>query len=253
METVNKYVTAASTAIWGQNGDPNATQITQQHGEEPLSGVQGKGDTTDPYDAGNREEQPDAPKTDGNTAPQEPNLGGKTQTFEEAAVTSDPVATKTTTEPATSTFDPEDTSSTAAVSNSAQPISSGSTESNKDKETDTEQRDSSQSAGESSAPPRPAHPEASIEALEGPQGPPPKPAEEFEKEAKGKAPVKDDTQKSEKSLSDSKDSAPKDNASKTNDSPTSSNKSSHSQESGKSSKLAKVKESVKKHLHHSSK
>lgn len=55
METVNKYVTAASTAIWGQNGDPNATQITQQHGEEPLSGVQGKGDTTDPYDAGNRE------------------------------------------------------------------------------------------------------------------------------------------------------------------------------------------------------
>lgn len=55
METVNKYVTAASTAIWGQNGEPNATQITQQHGEEPLSGVQGRGDTTDPYDAGNRD------------------------------------------------------------------------------------------------------------------------------------------------------------------------------------------------------
>jgi hypothetical protein len=32
-----------------------------------------------------------------------------------------------------------------------------------------------------------------------------------------------------------------------------SNESEHSQESGKSSKLAKVKESVKKHLHHSSK
>ena len=54
-------------------------------------------------------------------------------------------------------------------------------------------------------------------------------------------------------LTDSKDSAPKNDTSKTGDSPTSSNKSSHSQDSGKSSKLAKVKESVKKHLHHSSK
>ncbi|KAJ5367520.1 Solid-state culture expressed protein (Aos23) [Penicillium brevicompactum] len=247
METVNKYVTAASTAIWGQNGEPNATQITQQHGEEPLSGVQGRGDTTDPYDAGNRDEQPGAPETDGNTAPQEPNLVGskaKTQTFEEAAVTSDPIATKT------ATIDPEDASSTApAASSTAQPISGGSTESNKEKETsDKEQRDSSLSSGGNSGVQRPAHPEASIEALEGPQGPPPKPAEEFEKEAKGKAPVKDDTEKSDKSPSDSKESAPKNN-----DSPTSSNKSEHSQESGKSSKLAKVKESVKKHLHHSSK
>jgi hypothetical protein len=55
METVNKYVHAASNAIWGQDGTPNATQTTQQHGEEPLSGVQGSGDATDPYDAGNRD------------------------------------------------------------------------------------------------------------------------------------------------------------------------------------------------------
>lgn len=57
METVNKYVTAASTAIWGQDGQPNATQVVDQHGEEPLSGVQGKGEPTDPYDAGNRDGQ----------------------------------------------------------------------------------------------------------------------------------------------------------------------------------------------------
>lgn len=57
METVNKYVTAASTAIWGQDGQLNATQVVDQHGEEPLSGVQGKGEPTDPYDAGNRDGQ----------------------------------------------------------------------------------------------------------------------------------------------------------------------------------------------------
>jgi hypothetical protein len=55
METVNKYVHAASNAIWGEDGTANATQITQQHGEEPLSGVQGTGNATDPYDAGNRD------------------------------------------------------------------------------------------------------------------------------------------------------------------------------------------------------
>lgn len=51
METVNKYVNSASTVIWGENGSPQ----TQQHGEEPISGVQGKGCVTDPYDGGNRD------------------------------------------------------------------------------------------------------------------------------------------------------------------------------------------------------
>ncbi|PYI08984.1 hypothetical protein BO78DRAFT_267118, partial [Aspergillus sclerotiicarbonarius CBS 121057] len=39
-----------------------------QHGDEPLSGIQGKGTATDPYDAGNRDEQPGAPTTKDNTA-----------------------------------------------------------------------------------------------------------------------------------------------------------------------------------------
>lgn len=51
METVNKYVNAASTVIWGDDNSPQA----QQHGEEPISGVQGRGRATDPYDAGNRD------------------------------------------------------------------------------------------------------------------------------------------------------------------------------------------------------
>jgi hypothetical protein len=51
METVNRYVSAASNVIWGENGSPQA----QQHGEEPISGVQGKGQATDPYDGGNRD------------------------------------------------------------------------------------------------------------------------------------------------------------------------------------------------------
>lgn len=52
METVNKVVHAASTAIWGEGQD---NQSTQPHGEEPVSGVQGKGAANDPYDAGNRD------------------------------------------------------------------------------------------------------------------------------------------------------------------------------------------------------
>ncbi|KAF7720242.1 Uncharacterized protein PECH_003357 [Penicillium ucsense] len=75
METVNKVVEAASAAIWGT--DNNSTeQQTTAHGEEPVSGVQGTGSASDPYDAGNRDEQPDAPISDENTASQEPRLDG---------------------------------------------------------------------------------------------------------------------------------------------------------------------------------
>ncbi|EYE94114.1 uncharacterized protein EURHEDRAFT_413722 [Aspergillus ruber CBS 135680] len=50
METINKALDSASHAIWGETHPQH-----QQHGEEPLSGVQGQGKTTDPYDAGNRD------------------------------------------------------------------------------------------------------------------------------------------------------------------------------------------------------
>ncbi|EPS32462.1 hypothetical protein PDE_07422 [Penicillium oxalicum 114-2] len=75
METVNKVVGAATAAIWGE-GSSSAQQQSTSHGDEPVSGVQGKGSPDDPYDAGNRDEQPGASISEANTAPQEPRLDG---------------------------------------------------------------------------------------------------------------------------------------------------------------------------------
>lgn len=52
METISKALSAASTALWPQS--TTSTTQPQPHGEEPLSGIQGQGTATDPYDAGNR-------------------------------------------------------------------------------------------------------------------------------------------------------------------------------------------------------
>lgn len=54
METVNRALDSASHTIWGET-HPQHQQQQQQHGEEPLSGVQGQGKPTDPYDGGNRD------------------------------------------------------------------------------------------------------------------------------------------------------------------------------------------------------
>jgi hypothetical protein len=299
MDTVNKYVNAASTAIWGESGS-SSTQQNLQHGEEPISGIQGKGVATDPYDAGNREEQPGAVNADGNTAPQEPNLGGKQQTFEEAALTSvqapgkstldnnnttgviDPNAsiaepitgnnTNTTSSTGTGVIDPNasiakpitgnNTSTAATSAEATQPLpglgaGSSSEPSNRTDNTtptkeqrstsETQQGDSSNSTGNAraseSAPKGNSHSHASEEALKGPQGPAPKSAEEFMKETKRKGSVVKEMDNAKKrTSSDSKHS----------------NKSEHSsQDSGKSNgkngAMSKMKEEIKKHLHHSSK
>ncbi|OJJ51003.1 hypothetical protein ASPZODRAFT_11850 [Penicilliopsis zonata CBS 506.65] len=75
MEYVDKVVHAASAIFAGDTGNDTTTQQQEQRQqspvntrEEPLAGVQGKGTATDPYDAGNREEQPGAPFTQENTA-----------------------------------------------------------------------------------------------------------------------------------------------------------------------------------------
>lgn len=52
MDTVNRVYNAASTALWGEGG--SQTQAVP-HGDEPMSGVQGKGVANDPYDGGNRD------------------------------------------------------------------------------------------------------------------------------------------------------------------------------------------------------
>lgn len=57
METIHRTFNNASNALWNEV-HPNQTpdsQLNQQHGDEPLSGIQGRGTATDPYDAGNRD------------------------------------------------------------------------------------------------------------------------------------------------------------------------------------------------------
>ncbi|KAL4973152.1 hypothetical protein BDW66DRAFT_108988 [Aspergillus desertorum] len=77
METITQAVQSASNALWNEvdalrGGQQTKTEQRvpqqQQHGEEPLSGVQGKGTATDPYDAGNRDDQLGAPISKDNTA-----------------------------------------------------------------------------------------------------------------------------------------------------------------------------------------
>ncbi|PYH93699.1 hypothetical protein BO71DRAFT_399522 [Aspergillus ellipticus CBS 707.79] len=69
MDTLNKSFNNASNAMWSDlHSNRTPDQLVEQHGEEPLSGIQGKGTATDPYDAGNRDEQPGAPNTRDNTA-----------------------------------------------------------------------------------------------------------------------------------------------------------------------------------------
>jgi len=53
--------------IWGDTGDtstsaaPTEEENTSSSREEPISGLTGEGTKLDPYDAGNREDQPEAP------------------------------------------------------------------------------------------------------------------------------------------------------------------------------------------------
>lgn len=54
MEAVNKIINTASNAIWGESNTNTENTADQEH-NEPISGVQGRGDASDPYDAGNRE------------------------------------------------------------------------------------------------------------------------------------------------------------------------------------------------------
>ncbi|KAJ9486834.1 hypothetical protein VN97_g6500 [Penicillium thymicola] len=251
METVNKYVNAASTVIWGGDNSPQA----QQHGEEPISGVQGKGRATDPYDAGNRDEQPGAIQSNINTAPQHPIIDNKPQEKEVTSITTPRAPTSisacTSVTPALSiSGDPTE----ASESKENKSISGGYTESSGRKDDNDsgynqEQRSTSTSqakGGESSEAPRPAHSkEVSKEALQGPQVSAPSPAEDFEKEFRGKKPVdkEDDIGKSSSGESNGN----------SNESPLSNKSESSSHGNGKQGSMSKVKESVKKHIHYSSK
>ncbi|KAJ5713228.1 uncharacterized protein N7483_010409 [Penicillium malachiteum] len=221
MEAVNRVVNAASSALWGEDYT-HPKDIP--HGDEPISGVQGKGLANDPYDAGNREEQPGAPSSDeGNTAPQEPKLEGNplNSTVTESSNPSKPDAgfalaggsgsgsvysespktskagaleQRTNTEPGPAHSSP------AHVSPAAEPTSPSTTSPSTSKKEAAEHNiNEDESAFEeenngqendtpmqSSSHPEDPHTHASKEALEGPQGPAPRSAEEFEKEMKEK-------------------------------------------------------------------
>ena len=237
METVTKYVNAASTAIWGENDSTNA----QQHGEEPISGVQGQGRVTDPYDGGNRDgkydisiclykpqnianisnnlpaEQPGAIHSDANTAPLNAVLGDKQLEPREREITSittpQPPCSLTACTSITPALPVSDGPTAGSEGKEDKPISSGSTAGSESKEnkpvsndsteasrsiddssSKQEQRSTSQAeGGESSEAPRTnrTH-DVSKEALSGPQGPAPTPAEDFEKEYRGNQPAADD-------------------------------------------------------------
>ncbi|KAJ5479453.1 hypothetical protein N7530_004962 [Penicillium desertorum] len=205
METVNRYVSAVSNVIWGENGSPHA----QQHGEEPISGVQGKGQATDPYDGGNRDEQPGAIQSDVNTAP----LGACTSITPALPISGDPTT------------------------------ASGSSDNNTPEQ---EQRSTSQAeGGESSEAPRLTRPQdVSKEALQGPQGAP-RAAEDFEKDYRAK--------KSAGRDEDIENGSPSESSGKSNGSSSSNEFEPTSLGNEKSGRISKVKESVKRHLHHSSK
>ncbi|KAF1962318.1 hypothetical protein CC80DRAFT_542634 [Byssothecium circinans] len=52
METINNVVNSASKAIWGDQNTATTTG-NETGGKEPVSGLQGKGTPTEPYDQGN--------------------------------------------------------------------------------------------------------------------------------------------------------------------------------------------------------
>ncbi|CAI7651841.1 unnamed protein product [Penicillium pancosmium] len=249
METVTKAVHAASTAIWG---DSNNNQSTQPHGEEPISGVQGKGAANDPYDAGNRDEQPSAPVTEVDPLAQEPKLDYKPQTLDaktDATGTEGPDTNSTT---AVTLPKPTETPS----SNAQTPTQTGATEQRSTESTEKSEPKENTAAGSSGAGSSGAGSSTSNtsgsakqgvskEALEGPQGPAPHPASEFEDEAKGKKPAAKEAKPADSESPPSSSSAKSDASAK---SPSKAS-SGDGNGNGKHSTMSKVKEGLKKVAH----
>ena len=52
METISNVVNTATKAIWGEQAT-NTTTANETGGNEPVSGLQGKGTVDEPYDQGN--------------------------------------------------------------------------------------------------------------------------------------------------------------------------------------------------------
>lgn len=202
MEAVNKVINSASHAIWGDTDVQS--QTAQQSHEEPISGVQGKGAANDPYDAGNRDEQPDAPASEANTAPQEPRLDSQPVTgVRQPAASSafDKPSTTATADTPSTTATADMASTTAAGSSSNTAAAGSSSKATEDtsagaKDEGKEQRDTDKTESDEKTQKQMDQGRrgtavimedhgVSKEALKGPQGPAPHTADEFEKEGKG--------------------------------------------------------------------
>ncbi|KAJ5893440.1 hypothetical protein N7495_005131 [Penicillium taxi] len=200
METVNNVIQAASTAIWGENST-NTGKPTESFSEEPISGVQGKGIPSDPYDAGNRDEQLNAPASIANTAHQEQKLDGKPlnalpdQTYKPTEMTPAPTPTAVhgingSSSAPLPTVTPAPAPGITAPSSILHGLDT-SRNLESEKPSGLEQRNTGAhntganeftGSGSSSTPAvHPPNSKVSTEALKGPQGPAPHSAEEFKK------------------------------------------------------------------------
>lgn len=126
-------------------------------------------------------EQPSAPTTDIDPSAQEPKLDYKPQTLD-AKTDATSEGLQGTTTAVTLPKPTEPIGNTKDESAPTEQRSTENTEKQESHENETSGNDSANASGSSKQ-------GVSKEALEGPQGPPPHPASEFEDEAKGKKPV----------------------------------------------------------------
>ncbi|KAL1847028.1 hypothetical protein Plec18170_008800 [Paecilomyces lecythidis] len=171
METVNKVIDSATQAIWGENSSQGQQQQQQQqHGSEPVSGVTGKGTKADPYDAGNRDEQPDAPatQTGGIDPSDKPASYAKSGKDNYQTSGSDyPTSGKQSRDDGASSSSQKGRTTTSELDSTTTNQGADKAEGEGEGEGDDESGDTTSKSSGS------AKQNVSIEALQGPQGPPP--------------------------------------------------------------------------------
>ncbi|KAJ9203976.1 hypothetical protein DTO166G4_7033 [Paecilomyces variotii] len=222
METVNRAIDTASQAIWGENSSQSQLQQQQQqqHGSEPLSGVSGKGTVTDPYDAGNRDEQPAAATQTGGIDP-----ANRPASY--AASGNRNYQTSGSEYPASGVQPGDEGDASSSQKGRTTASEMDSTTTNQGSEGDNQSSENTSSEESESA-----RQNVSKEALEGPQGPPP---EHYDTNG-----LVGEPKKSRGVVNDG--------AEIRQDNPASSNKPGKGNVSGKGSKIAQLKEKLHGHI-----
>ncbi|KAJ9293364.1 hypothetical protein DTO271G3_7860 [Paecilomyces variotii] len=228
METVNRAIDTASQAIWGENSSQSQLQQQQQqqHGSEPLSGESGKGTVTDPYDAGNRDEQPAAATQTGGIDP-----ANRPASYAASGNTN--YQTSGSEQPASGVQqgDDGDASSSQQGRTTASELDATTTNQGDKIEGEGDNESSGNTSSEAS---ESARQNVSKEALEGPQGPPP---EHYDTNGLVGEPKQGSRRSGEA----------EDTAEIRQDNPATSNKPGKENVSGKGSKIAQLKEKLHGH------